>query len=197
MERAHYNPLTPRKASRPLGYRQPSALAGVTASSPAIAVMTDLRHVPAATIGAEATLTEATNTMIARGVRLLLVVGADWTVVGLITARDTQGERPIQRLHDLGGKYADLHVRDLMIGTADIDLLDIEDVQRAEVGHILATLKAQGRQHALVGERDATTGAMLIRGIFSATQIGRQLGAAVQTFDIANTFAEIERALAG
>jgi len=34
------------------------------------------------------------------------------------------------------------------------------------------------------------------RGIFSATQIGRQLGAAVQTFDIGSTFSEIEGLLA-
>ncbi len=43
-----------------------------------------------------------------------------------------------------------------------------------------------------------TPGIVLLgpRGIFSATQIGRQLGVSVQPFDVANTFAEIERTLA-
>jgi len=197
MQPTNYKPLASHKAPRILGYQQPSTFSSVTANSPAIAVMTDLRQVSAATIGAEATLSDATRTMMARNVRLLLVVAADHSVVGLITARDTQGERPIQWLHDRGGKRTDLRVSDLMIRTEDIDMLDMKDVLHAEVGHIVASLEAWGRQHALVAERDALTGFTRIRGIFSATQIGRQLGVAVQPFDVAVTFADIARALAG
>ena len=197
MERVHYGPLTARKAPKALGYQQPSSFTSVAVDSPAISVMTDLRQVSAATIAGDASLSDAARMMMARNVRLLLVIGADQTVVGLISALDTQGERPIQWLHDRGGKYADLRVGDLMIAAQDIDILELKDVLFAEVGHIVATLKAWGRQHALVAERDSSTGATLIRGIFSATQIGRQLGVAVQPFDVANTFAEIERTLAG
>jgi hypothetical protein len=77
-----------------------------------------------------------------------------------------------------------------------IDLLDAADVLRATVGDIVNTLKALHRQHALVGERDAISGQVRIRGIFSATQIGRQLGAAIQTFEVGTTFTEIEGFLA-
>jgi hypothetical protein len=87
-------------------------------------------------------------------------------------------------------------VSDLMIRTEDIDVLDIKDVLHAEVGHIVASLKTWGRQHAVVAEQDAVSGVTRIRGIFSATQIGRQLGVAVQSFDVAVTFADIARALA-
>jgi hypothetical protein len=114
----------------------------------------------------------------------------------LITARDTQGERPIQWLHDRGGKFDDMRVSDLMIRTEDIDVLDIKDVLHAEVGNIVASLRTWGRQHALVAEQDAVDGVTRIRGIFSATQIGRQLGVAVQPFDAAVTFADIARAIA-
>jgi CBS-domain-containing membrane protein len=196
MRGTKYKPLASRKAPKALGYQQPSTFVSVTAHSPAIAVMTDLRQVTAATIDAESKLSDATRTMIARNVRLLLVVAADQSVVGLITARDTQGERPMQWLHNRGGKYPDLRVSDLMIRTEDIDVLDIQDVLRSEVGHIVASLKAWGRQHALVAEQDAVSGVSRIRGIFSATQIGRQLGVAVQPFDVAVTFADIARALA-
>jgi hypothetical protein len=48
----------------------------------------------------------------------------------------------------------------------------------------------------MVGERDPLSGQVRIRGIFSATQIGRQLGAAIQTFDVGSTFSEIEGFLA-
>jgi CBS-domain-containing membrane protein len=196
MDRLVYKPLGSRKAGKGLGIQQPSTYAPVTASSPAISVMTDLRQVSAATVAAEASLEQATRTMIARNVRLLLVAGPEESVIGLITARDTQGEKPIQWLHDRGGRYADLRVADMMCRVEDMDVLDIRDVLHAEVGHIVATLRAWGRQHAVVGEIDAVSGRQRIRGIFSATQIGRQLGVAVQTFDVAVTFADIERALA-
>ena len=57
---------------------------------------------------------------------------------------------------------------------------------------IMPTKKAK-----VVIRMDVTSGIMRIRGIFSATQIGRQLGVAVQPFDVAVTFADIARALGG
>jgi len=195
VERASYRPLTAAKAPEGTGIHQPGTYTSVTVDSPAISVMTDLRQVSAATIDAEATLNEATRTMISRGVRLLFVVGSRGELVGLITARDTGGERPIKLQNERGVKFADLRVADLMIPRREIDILDLSDVLQAEVGHIVATLKASGRQHALVADRDTTSGATRIRGVFSATQIGRQLGIAVQPFEVAKTFSEIERAL--
>ena len=195
MER-NYKALAAHKAPKTVGYHQPSTFTSVTMDSPALCVMTDLRQVSAATITPEATLAEATKTTISRGVRLLLVVDVNDDVVGLITARDTQGDRPIKLVQQRGCKYSDLHVGDLMIHKEDIDVLSVADVMHSKVGHIIATLKAWGRQHALVSEKDAVTHAVRIRGIFSATQIGRQMGIALQTFEVANTFADIEKALA-
>lgn len=176
-------------------FSQPSTFTLVSADSPAMCVMTDLKQVSAATIGPEATLTQATQTMISRGVRLLLVINKEDEVLGLITARDTQGEKPIQLIQERGGKFNDLLVSDLMCPRERIELVDANDVLRAKVQDIVETLKQTKRQHAIVGERDKN-GQVRIRGIFSATQIGRQLGAAVQTFDIASTFSEIEGLLA-
>jgi hypothetical protein len=69
------------------------------------------------------------------------------------------------------------------------------EVRAAKVGHIVATLKKAGRQHAVVVERDAR-GRQLVRGLFSATQIARQLGVTIQTSEVARTFSEIESMLA-
>jgi len=195
VERANYRPLRAFKAPDGTAIHQPGTYTIVTVDSPAISVMTDLRQVSAATIDSDASLAEATRTMISRGVRLLFVTAASGALIGLITARDTGGERPIKLLHERGAKFGDLRVADLMIPRQDIDILELSDVLHAEVGHIIATLKASGRQHALVADRDPATGITRIRGVFSATQIGRQLGIAVQPFEVASTFAEIERAL--
>ena len=188
--------LSTFKAPAATRFCQPSTFRLVHPDSPAICVMTDLKQVSVATIGPEATLQQATQTMISRGVRLLLVIDADEVVLGLITARDTQGEKPIKLIQQRGGKFNDLLVSDLMCPRERIDLLEAGDVLRAKVSDIIETLKRSTRQHAIVGERDLATGQVRICGIFSATQIGRQLGAAIQTFDISSTFTEIEGYLA-
>jgi len=61
---------------------------------------------------------------------------------------------------------------------------------------ILDALKRLGRQHILVEDTDAVSGLPRVRGVFSATQIGRLLGVPVLGFELATTFAEIEAALA-
>ncbi len=168
----------------------------VTVASPALEVMTDLRQVSAATVGPSETISQASQKMIARRVRLLLVVGAQGVIEGLITARDTMGEKPVRLLQERrGSKFGELTVKDLMVPRNSIDVLDIETVMRAEVGSIIETLKNNGRQHALVVERDTVGGGEIVRGIFSATQIARQLGVAIPIFEVAHTFAEITAAL--
>lgn len=196
MERAVYKVLPHRKLMAGAACQQANIFRSVRADTPAVEVMTDLQQVPAATISPEATLTQATQAMISRGVRLLLVTKSDGEILGLVTARDTMGEKPIKLVQQQGGRHGDLLVRDLMVSRADMDVIEYAAVLRAEVGHVIATLKDFGRQHALVVDRDPLTGGETIRGIFSATQVGRQLGVPLQTFEVAHTFAEIEAALA-
>jgi predicted transcriptional regulator len=188
--------LPTSKAPAGTGFSEPSTFTLVRADSPAMCVMTDFKQVSVATIAPEATLAQANQTMISRGVRLLLVIDRNDEVLGLITSRDTSGEKPIQMVQERGGKFTDLLVSDLMCPRERIDLIDTHDVLAAKVGDIVATLKALKRQHAMVGERDPITGQTRIRGVFSATQIGRQLGAAIQTFNVESTFSEIESYLA-
>jgi CBS domain-containing protein len=198
MERAVYRPLQMTRMRDGVLCQPPGDYAPkpVNASSPAIEAMTDLRQVATATIRPDATLAQANQAMVARGVRLLIVCGSTRVVEGLITARDTMGERPVNLLRERGGKHGELTVADLMVPRSAIDVLDIGTVLRAEVGHIVATLKEVGRQHALVVDTDPLSGEEMVRGIFSATQIGRQLGMPILTFEVAHTFAEIEAELA-
>jgi CBS-domain-containing membrane protein len=196
MERINYKSLAIERMRAGVVVQPPTTgPKPVRLDSPAIEVMTDLRQFAAATIGPEATIARANRAMIARAVRLLLVVDVTGAVLGLITAHDIVGEKPVNILHETRGKHDELTVGDLMVPTTAIDVLDIDVVRRAEVGHVIATLKEAGRQHALVVDRDPLTHEEFVRGIFSATQIGRQLGMPVATFEVAHTFAEIEAEL--
>jgi len=196
MQRAVYKALPFRKLKAGAGFQQPATYKPVQADSPAIEVMTDLQRVSAATTTADVPLAQATQLMVARSVRLLLVTNAIGEIVGLITARDTMGDRPIKFIEEHRVKHSDLKVRDCMTAIEDIEVLTMADVLRAEVGHIVATLKSVGRQHAMVVELDRLSGEETVRGIFSISQIGRQLGMPLQTFEVAKTFAEIEMMLA-
>src|SRR5690242_12620127 len=82
------------------GYAQPSQSLPekVTLDDPALQVLTDFQRVTAVIILAGDTLDEAHHRMIQRGIRLLLVVDQDRKVVGVITANDIVGEKPLQTI---------------------------------------------------------------------------------------------------
>lgn len=196
MEHAHYPALHPHPLKAGTTCLQPSSFSPIKLDSPAINVMTDFQVTAPATVAADASLALAHIIMVSRGVRLLFVTDTDQSILGVVSAPDIQGERPIRHIHDRGVKHHELLVGDLMTPISKLDALEINDVLHAKVGNILQTLRQQGRQHAIVVERNPQTGKQQVRGIFSATAIGRRLGVPVQIFEVANTFAEIEAALA-
>lgn len=180
-----------------VGYSQPTQAVPerVTLDDPALQVLTDFKHVTAIIIQPGETVDEAHSRMIKRSVRLLLVVDQDRKVVGLITATDILGEKPMQVIAQRGISRSELVVRDIMTSQERLQVLNLEDVRAAKVGHIVATLKAAGRQHAMVVEIDGA-GRQTVRGMFSATRIAQQLGVAIQPNLVAHTFSEIESMLA-
>ncbi|MBL8438343.1 MAG: CBS domain-containing protein [Zoogloeaceae bacterium] len=196
MKRDHYLPLAqqPLRGSK-IGVADAAGPERVREDSPALEVMTDLRRVPAATVAGNTSLTDANHAMKLRGVRLLLVVDGQREVVGVITTADLLGERPVRVAQSRGGKVQDLEVGNVMTPLADMEAVFLSDVAKAEVGHVVATLRRSGRQHALVIERGAD-GRDVIRGIFSAAQIARQIGLPMEGTEIPRTFAEIEAAIA-
>jgi signal-transduction protein with cAMP-binding, CBS, and nucleotidyltransferase domain len=166
----------------------------VTLDSPAIEVMTDLSLVAAVTIESYASLVSANEYMIARGVRSLFVATPEGRVTGLITAADVLGERPVRVSHARGVRRNELVVADVMTPIDAVAAMRMEDVRAAKVGHIVASLTQAGRHHGLVAEVRSPA-EVSIRGIFSASQIARQLGVALQIPEVARTFAEVEQVL--
>ena len=167
----------------------------VTATDPAIAVMTDLRKVASASIRPEASLERAHQMMLQRGVRMLIAANDDGVISGVITSTDILGEKPVLVAQKQGIKRGELKVRDIMIQTDQIQVLHMTDVVKAEVGSVIATLKQAGRIHALVV--DHVNDKLALVGIFSANQIARQMGIQIHTHEVARTFAEIEAVLVG
>ena len=171
--------------------------AQVKEQSPAILVMTDLRQQIAVTVEPNVSIDWALQRMKTAGVRLLFVVNSDKLVLGLITATDLQGEKPLQFHQELHLRYEEIMVRDIMTPKDRLEVMLMEDVLRATVADIITTLRTTGRGHALVLDDDPHTERPAIRGIFSVSQIGKQLDQLIETTEVANTFAEVELALNG
>jgi len=177
----------------------------VTRESPALDVMTDLARATAATIRPQAPIGGARQLMITRGVRLLLVVDEREAVLGVLTATEVLGEKAMRVAMERGMGRDELTVADVMTPADLVEVLALPDVEGGRVGHVLETLRRAGRQHALVvdydvlppkGPLDKPVRRAMVRGIFSISQLARQLGVALQSGgEVARTFSEIESAL--
>ena len=167
----------------------------VTPASPALAVMTDLKDVDAVRVAPGVAIDTALERMKISGVRLLFVTGPGDELLGVITSRDIEGETPARMQHGLGVTRAEVLVRDIMTARESIEVLLLDDVERARVGDVVATLRSIGRQHALV--IDPRGSGPRVRGLFSTTRIGRQLGAEFEIGETAHGLAEIGAALRG
>jgi len=202
-----YSPLPIRELGADAGFRRPMApqAARVAADSPALQVMTDLTRVAPATIRPQAPLAGANQFMITRGVRLLLVVDDHERILGVITATDLLSEKPMRAAQELRLRRDELTVADVMTGAEQVEVIDYADVEGARVGHVLETLRRAGRQHALVVDYDEIPSGRplvpagrraMVRGIFSISQIARQVGVALPAGgEVARTFSEIESAI--
>lgn len=167
----------------------------VKPSSPAILVMTDLRDEPAITQSPYTTIDAALKTMKEERVRLLFVMDRHDYLVGLITATDILGEKPVRLNRERNIRHAEIEVRDIMTPYHELEVLPISSVMHAHVGDIILTLQNAGRQHALVTDIHPRTESQAIRGIFSTSQISKQLGEPVDLGYTARSFSALGLAL--
>ena len=178
-----------------LAQAQPTDNAPVTLASPALAVMTDLTKVKAATTHPRTTLRQAEQAMIYQGVRMLFVVTEMPLIEGLITATDLGGDKQMRVVHERHLHYDELCVADVMTELGALDAIDYAVVRAAAVGNAVATLQRLGRNHLLVVEAATAQTPRRVRGVISRSQVERQLGRPIDITPIANSFSEIERAL--
>lgn len=161
-----------------LRYPEYNPLGRVSWSDSAILVMTDFSRMTPFSVEPHETLDAAHERMRACGVRLLFVVDPDRVVLGLITAADLLGEKPVQYLREAGGARTHIRVENIMTPIEKLQAVEMVDVLTSRVGNIVETIRLFNRQHLLVMESSQKETAT-VRGMFSATQISRQIGAEI------------------
>ena len=176
----NYTPIPQSVLNQPASITQPSPCytSVINEESSAFLVMTDLRLIAPATTTEQATLTEANQQMIDRGVRMLLVLDQTKQLSGIITSNDLLGEKPLKHTQRHRCTTCDIKVKDLMIPLGAIEILDYSDIQSAKVGDIIATLKQSGRHHALIADFQ-DNGTCSICGTFSLSHISQMLNTQV------------------
>ncbi|MGZ3238207.1 MAG: CBS domain-containing protein [Burkholderiaceae bacterium] len=196
MDGQHYRALSQSKLKAGAAYHLPDLTmpSHVSINSPAVDVMTDLRHTAAVTTTLDTFIDDANREMISHGVRTLLAIDDQRHVVGIVTSTDILGEKPMQITHERGIRHAEIMVRDVMTPAHRLEVIDLQAVLNAKVGDVQETLRRARRQHALVVDQEIGE-LHMVRGIFSATQIARQLDIAPSPPETGDTFAEIETAI--
>ena len=170
----------------------------VTKNDPALKVMTDLNQVTAFQIDCSSSIDEANDKMIACGVRLLFVKELNGKLAGIITANDILGEKPLLTVSQNNISRANVNVRHIMTPVSKLTGLPMEHINTSRVSDIITAFKWSRRHHMLVLENldSSSAGSAVVRGIFSITQLSRQLGEDIIPDEHATSFAQLHVALA-
>ena len=138
-------------------------------------VMIDYTHTPAHIIAPDKSMDDALNEMKATGAHLLLAQDNDGHLHGIISSEAILGEKPIKIIQEKRIARENITVAMLMTPVETIIALDTDTLKDAKVGHIVKTIKDNKRHYALVLDKQAKTERILIRGLFTLSQIGKQL----------------------
>lgn len=159
--------------------------------SPALHVFTDFRVKEPAKTLLDTRLHDALEEMKHRGVKSLLVVDSNDFILGLVSSRDIQGVKAGIAARENDVKPTEVTVRMVMTPAEKVLVLEMKDLSNARVGHIVRLIHDHGVQHLLVVEH--LDNHQIVRGVFSASRISRQLGTDVSGDLSSHSIAEISK----
>ncbi|GAA0406709.1 hypothetical protein GCM10009133_14160 [Cocleimonas flava] len=166
----------------------------VSEDDPAIKVMTDLKVVKPYSIRSNACIESINNKMIACGVRMLFVNDPMGDLAGLVTTSDINGKKPLQFANQNGCSRDDIKASDLMTPISRLEAIPIKEVLSSHVSDIVSAFEQCRRNHMLVMESNKE--GKVIRGIFSITQVSKQLDTYIPSSIEDTNFEELNEALA-
>lgn len=161
---------------------------------PALNLLTDLRHSACVVASHRDGLDQTLHLMLRAGVRMVFVAGADGQLVGMVTAEDIQGERPVVRASSQKVHHGELTLSDVMIPVSHWDTVDLAQVRTARLGDVAATMHEHGLRYLLVTQ--TKNGSTMLRGLFSARRLEMAMNTTIEPDLHSRSFAELEQALA-
>lgn len=165
---------------------QPEEFEDIQPGTSALAILADFRSHKPHMVDSHLEASEALEVMLAEDVVTKLVVDDKKEFVGVIGLDDLSEHVMLLKQMAMRIKRDELLVRDLMHSRATINAIDIEQLTRATVADVIATMKKNHQEYLLVVDKDAHH----IRGIVSARDISRRLRTPVD-IEKELTFADI------
>lgn len=142
---------------------------------PALSVMTDFRERASIVVAESDTIDAALEHMKHTGVRCAFAIDAKQrVVVGLITAYDISGEKPMRHVQSVGGTHGDILVRDIMQPIAECRVIDVGTIEHSTVAQVARLFEETRLSHIPVMESNAK-GERHLRGLLSAARVKRLL----------------------
>lgn len=160
---------------------------------PALSLFTDLHQSACVTASHRDGLDETLHLMMRAGVRMVFVSGVDGELVGMVTAEDLQGERPVQRASANRVQHHELTVADVMVPVHKWDAVAMSEVRSARLGDVAATMHEHGLRYLLVTQYK--NGRTVLRGLFSASRLEMAMNTTIEPDLHSRNFAELGMAL--
>jgi CBS domain containing-hemolysin-like protein len=141
---------------------------------PALTLMTDFRERSSVTIAESAPIDAALEHMKHAGVRCAFAVREGQGVVGLITAYDIVGEKPLRHAQAVAGRRQDILVRDIMLKTSEWQVTDVTSLEGLTAADLRRFCAESSLTHIPVVEV-AAEGRQRLRGLISSAKVRRLL----------------------
>ena len=146
----------------------------VKLTDPATSIMTDFRENAFFTVDSDELIVDALEKMKHAGLRSAFVMDRNSEkLLGMITAYDIMGEKPLRYLQSSGfTEHKDVFVSDIMESVKDMVAVEMHEVEKETVQTVLDVLQQSKRTHLPVVEKNAGEQPHL-RGLFSTTRVLR------------------------
>ncbi|HEX5687265.1 MAG TPA: hypothetical protein VFY73_24885 [Ideonella sp.] len=171
----------------------PQASQTATLTDPAISQMTDLRLAACVKVDHRDGIAPTLHVMQRAGVRMAFVTGIAGELIGLVTADDLQGERPMLRAMADHIGVEELTLDQVMTPRAEWQVVDAWQIEHCRLGNVAATMREHGLRYLLVAERSTTS--TEVCGLFSARRLELVLGVELGSGPLSRSFAELEAVL--
>lgn len=163
-------------------------------ADPALSLLTDLNLSPCVVASHHDGLSQTMHLMMRAGVRMVFVAGADGELVGMVTAEDLHGERPVVRASNRQVPHHELTLSDIMVPVTHWDTVDMGTVRTARLGDVAETMHQHGLRYLLVTQKKQ--GKTVLRGLFSAARLEMAMNTTIEPDLHSRSFAELEMVLA-
>jgi CBS domain containing-hemolysin-like protein len=169
---------------------QPEEFNRMTVESPALESIADFKQYKPQMIDAYLKVSDAAVMMQVEDIKMKMVVDQKREFIGILDSDHLSAQSVFLRQINLGVKYDELLVKDVMCPRAQMLAMDYAQLQVAKIADVVALLKKSHQEYLLVVDKETHQ----IRGVISSRDLARRLGEPL-AIEKELTFADIVEAV--